>query len=544
MKPSFLLGITLVGLWAGVGSATDLEFETVPGDKTGLKAALETWYDVEMMRQGGPGKQSHGWWPWGLRACDFDNDGALDLVASHHGVPRSIVLKSRFKETGKLHFANVTADLGLDHRDLPGADDRPWIWDFDGDGWLDIAGFSDESPAVSAWNVGGKKFVSTGKPFFSPLSHPREIVDLNGDGYLDVDGGAKGQWFYVPATRTFQRDPKPRFDLPAGVPPDLVEALAIHKKSNRFFSLEYWTHAVLGYDTLGYDPRPIDLDGDGRNDVVVHGSGGYGAVYLGRYLLRTADDRLIERTKELGLPAAGAPILIDDLTGDGRPEILIAGEKDSGLYLNDGAGKFTRADGKLTAFLTRRGPYLLRAYRTDLDNDGRPDLVLSNPRLGLAGVFQNRGNGDFTQTLALGGCWDNNPIVIADLDNDGRTDLAIGGSANPAVRAKEITIYLNRTKDAGNFIKIAPRMPAPNPFAVGAVVEVFRAGDLDRKGALPILVEKAHSDATPVHAGLGQGGTCDLRVTFPGGKVVTASGVAANTRVTVDRETAKVKSKK
>lgn len=305
------------------------------------------------------------------------------------------MLKSLFKETGKLGFANVTADLGLDNRELPGADDRPWIWDFDGDGWLDIAGFSDESPAVSAWNVGGKKLVSTGNPLFSPLSHPREILDLNGDGYLDLDGGAKGQWFYEPKSRTFRHDANPRFEPPAGVPSGLADALAVHKKANRFFSLDYWTHALHGYDTLGYDPRPIDLNGDGRSDVVVHGSGGYGAVYLGRYLLREADSKLSDRTKELGLPEAGAPILVDDLTGDGRPEILIAGEKDSGLYVND----------------------------------------------------------------------------------DGRMDLAIGGSANSATPAKEITIYLNSTKGAGNHIRVEPRMPAPNPFAVGAVVEV---GDHDR----------------------------------------------------------------
>jgi hypothetical protein len=300
---------------------------------------------------------------------------------------------------------------------------------------------------------------------------------------------------------------------------------------------------VVGYDTLGYDPRPIDLNGDGRNDVVVLGSGGYGAVYLGRYLLHGADGKLSDRTKELGLPEAGVPILIGDLSGDGKPEILIAGEKDSGLYINDGTGKFTRADGKLTAFLTRRGPYLLRAYRVDFDHDSLPDLVLSNPRLGLAGVFQNRGQGDFTQVLALSGCWDANPIVIADLDNDGRMDLAIGG-ANSATRTKEITLYLNRTKDAGDYVKVEPRMPAPNPFAVGAVVEVFRAGDLLKKSALPILVEKAHPDATPVHAGLAKGETCDLRVTFPSGRVVTAVGVSANTRVTVDHESAKATPRK
>ncbi len=532
-------GIAAMLSIAANGFAADVEFEIVPADKSGLKAILETWYDSEMVRQGGPGKQSHGWWPWGLRGIDFNNDGAIDLIASHHGVPRSIVMKSHFKESGKIAFANVTTELGLDNRQLPGADDRPWIWDFDGDGWLDIAGFSDESPAVSAWNVGGKKFVSSGKPFFTPLSHPREIVDLNGDGYLDVDGGSTGQFYYVPETRAFRRDTKPRFAIPDGMPPSLVEELQAIKKATRFFSLEFWTHAVIGYDTLGYDPRPIDLDGDGLHDVVVQGSAGYGGHYLGRYLLRTADGKLFDRTKEMGLPPGGAPIMIEDLTGDGRPEILIAGEKDSGLYVNDGAGKFKRVECKLTDFLTKRGPYLLRAYRVDLDNDGRPDLVVSNPRLGLAAVFQNRGNGELAPLFSLNDCWDNNAIVIADLDNDGRMDFAIGGGGGTN-RTKSITLYMNRTKGSGNYVRVAPRMPAPNPYAVGAVIEVFRAGDLGKEGVRPILSEKAHADATPVHVGLGQGQTCDVRVTFPGGNVVTASGVAANSRVTVDRETAKV----
>jgi len=518
--------------------ADDIQFEVLSAEKTGIKPIFERWYDDEMKRQGGPGKESHGWWPWGLRAFDFNKDGKLDLIASHHGIPRSIVLQSMKAEPGQFRFVDATKDLGVEHRDLPGADDRPWIWDFDGDGWLDIAGFSDESPPPSAWNVGGKQFTSTKKSIFGSLAHPREVIDLNGDGYLDVDGGGKGQWLYDPKKRTFSHDPKPRFARPEGFPAEILPALEEHKKTNRFFALEILTHANLGYDTLGYDARPIDLNGDGQTDAVVQGSGGYGATYLGRYLIRSKDNKLVDRTKELGLPESGAPILIDDLTGDGRPEILVAGEKDSGLYLNDGKGQFKRVDNALTKFLVRRGPYLLRAYQVDLDNDGRRDLVVSNPRLGAAGVFHNRGNGDFSQVLNLTGCWDSNPIAIADLDGDGRMDMVVGGSTGKDYK-KEITIYLNKTANSGNHIKVSPRMPAPNPYAVGAVVEVFRAGELDKKEARPLLVEKAHTDATPVHAGLEKAEKCDVRVTFPGGKVLTARGVKANAEFVADAATVK-----
>ncbi len=541
MKCSLLVVIFgfLAGIYPHSAAAADVEFEAVPGEKSGLRSAMVQWFDLEMKRQGGPGKESHGWWPWGVRVFDFDRDGALDIIASHHGVPRSIILRSHFKKDGELRFSNATADLGLDNRDLPGADDRPWIWDFDGDGWLDIAGFSDESPAVSAWNSQGKKFQSTRKPLFTPLSHPREVLDLNGDGYLDLDGGAKGKWIYVPETRTFRHDPAPRFAKPKELPPELVQSLEAHRKTNRFFAVDYWTHTPLGYDTLGYDPRPIDLDGDGRGDVVAQGSGGYGAVYLGRYLFRNADGSLTDRTKERGLPESGAPILVEDLTGDGRPEILIAGEKESGFYLNDGAGRFTRVPGKLTDFLTRRGPYLLRAYRADLDNDGRLDLIVSNPRLGSAAVFQNSGNGAFKEILTLKGCWDSNPIVVADLDNDGRVDLVVGGSAGKESKT-DITIYRNVTKSSGHYLKIVPRMPAPNPFGVGAIVEVFGPGELDMPNARPYFVEKAHADGTPVHVGLGERTACDVRITFPGGKVVSTRSVAADQVVTIDRDAGKI----
>src|SRR5690606_10415033 len=124
--------------------AGEIVFETLDSGATGIAPIMQAWYDAEMELQGGPGK-SHGWWPWGLRAFDYDGDGDFDLIASHHGTPRSIIIKSLFKETGKMQFADAMPELGLSNRDMPGADDRPWIWDIDGDGWLDFVGLSDET---------------------------------------------------------------------------------------------------------------------------------------------------------------------------------------------------------------------------------------------------------------------------------------------------------------------------------------------------------------------------------------------------------------
>ena len=59
----------------------------------------------------------------------------------------------------------------------------------------------------------------------------------------------------------------------------------------------------------------------------------------------------------------------------------------------------------------------------------------------------------------------------------------------------------------------------------------------------PIVVEKAHCDATPVHAGLGNAKTCDLRVSFPGGRSVVARGIAANAQVLADLTSGRIRPK-
>lgn len=121
-----LISALQVFLSTSAALAEGIFFQPVGDEETQLRMIMQTWHDEELQRQGGE-FVSHGWWPWGLRAFDYDRDGDLDLIASHHGKPGSTILKSHFRETGKLRFTNATRELGIDSRDLPGADDRPWI---------------------------------------------------------------------------------------------------------------------------------------------------------------------------------------------------------------------------------------------------------------------------------------------------------------------------------------------------------------------------------------------------------------------------------
>jgi len=513
-----------VGLLAAPAAGWGAEgvgFEVLSPEQTGIRAIMQAWHDEELKRQGGKFR-SHGWWPWGLTAFDFDNDGDLDLLPTHHGTPRGRLLKSLLKETGKLTFVNVTKDMGIDSRDLPIADGKPWVWDFDGDGWLDIAGFSDESKPRSLFNVGGKKFAVIAGFTFHPISHPGELVDLNGDGWPDLTARRRGRSFqclYDPKGRTFQKKTA-EAKLPPEVPADVAELFAEAKKlkKNRFLNVRC--------------ERRYDLNGDGRRDLIVSGIGAYGADTLARYCLADAKGGCADKTAEIGLPPAGAPSLVRDLNGDGAVDVVVAVGDRAGVYLNDGKGRFTVRDGDLKKFLQTRDPYFLRTFPVDLDNDGDADLVVSSPRRGREEVHENLGAGRFRRVLRARG-WDSDPIAICDINDDGLMDVVIGGGAKAHKTA--INVYLNRTPSPGNFCRICPRMESPNPYAVGALVEAFQAGQMGRKDAVPLLVEKAHPDATPVHLGLGKAKAFDLRVTFPGKppKVVERKAVQACRRLTV-----------
>lgn len=153
--------------------------------------------------------------------------------------------------------------------------------------------------------------------------------------------------------------------------------------------------------------------------------------------------------------------------------------------------------------------------------------MISNARGGAEEVYENQGGGKFKLLLQARG-WDD-PIAIGDFNNDGLLDLAVGSPGDT------ITIYLNQTTQPGRSVDLYPRMEKPNPFAVGARVEVFRAGELGKAGAKPFWVEKAHADGTPIHVGMGSATKFDLRVIYPGKIPVTVEkqGVEVKQRLRV-----------
>ncbi len=523
----------------GAASAADISFQEVSGAESGLQKIMQDWKADEFKKQNG-NFGSHGWWPWGLTAFDYDNDGDIDLLPAHHGKPGSILIKSEFSESGKLSFKNVTSEL-TDQK-LPGADKKPKIWDFNGDGFLDISGWSDEAKRPPSFlNMGGKSLKKLDF-VFHPISHHKDeqVRDLNGDGYLDFAGVHRGRDLskvWDPAANTFVKWGKVKQKPAPKVPQEFLDYFAELKKKmappSKRHPKGYLANRFLGVKYL----TDYDINSDGHMDVVAQSTTAYGWDLPAAYFLNDGKGNYVDKTEELGLPKEGSPVFIKDVTGDGLVDLFIIKKGHAGFYMATKEGKFVKPENAdLNANLKEGDSYMHKFFPVDFDSDGDYDLVISLPRSGRESIYENKGNGQFKLIMKFSG-WDSEPIAICDINNDGLVDIAVGGSGTKAKRSSkknaDITIFINNTKTDNNYCNIYPTMPAPNPYAVGAKITAYPAGKMDVKGAVPIVDQAAYPDASPVRVGLGSATEFDLRVTFPDGTVREFKKVKASSKLKV-----------
>ena len=146
------------------------------------------------------------------------------------------------------------------------------------------------------------------------------------------------------------------------------------------------------------------------------------------------------------------------------------------LYLNGGAGQFTRTT--LAAVVPLAHPRLAVG---DLDNDGAPDLVLTGlaPTGPTTQVYFQVPGGQVTPGQTLAGVWGGD-VVLGNMDADNDLDLIATGQTHPT-DTSALATYFWPNNGGGNFVT------GVNTGVLGMRQCQFQLADMDGNGSLDLM---------------------------------------------------------
>jgi len=187
--------------------------------------------------------------------------------------------------------------------------------------------------------------------------------------------------------------------------------------------------AGLSNQTGGLNIIQTDFNNDGCKDILIL-RGGWEWARRKSLLRNNCNGTFTDVTRESGLmePARSTQTAVwTDIDNDGKLDLVIGNENAPlQLFLNKGDGTFV--DIAESAGVNKTG-FVKAVVATDYDNDGYPDLYVSTFR-GQHFLYHNNHDRTFTDVTQQAGVTEQGPTFGAwffDYDNDGWPDLFVAG---------------------------------------------------------------------------------------------------------------------
>jgi len=188
--------------------------------------------------------------------------------------------------------------------------------------------------------------------------------------------------------------------------------------------------------------RIRDLDGDGKLDVVLlNAASGTVSVLLNRGNGALGPESVFPVDVTHIRDYSSGDLAIADFDGDGAADLVVTYQPVGAVTLlrNTGNGRFDPPRQLLAQPVDSlsRSLWLQPVSAADLDGDGRPEILIAGDREGGSGertgrltVFRNLGGGNFgpPEDYAIGPYAAS--IVVGDLNDDGKTDIVAATSLN------------------------------------------------------------------------------------------------------------------
>ncbi len=273
------------------------------------------------------------------------------------------------------------------------------------------------------------------------------VADVNGDGKLDVItanlndsvsyllGNGDGT-LGAPLMLSTGAGSAPRaIAVSGGVMPNLIVADFGTNQVGVFLNNGNSTFKAQRTLATGAGPDSVavaDLNHDGLADIVVGNStDSTVGVFLGEAEGLIGLTGLLFKAQQT-FPAGVNPqdVLVADLNGDGKPDLIANDAYGKGVALLTGNG-----DGTFGApIISPTAPGLYSVALADVNGDGIPDLLGADGN-GNIGLMLGDGNGTFQdeQSFVLTGTYVSE-TTVADMNGDGRPDVIVADFLNSTVQ--------------------------------------------------------------------------------------------------------------
>lgn len=435
----------------------------------------------------------------GVAVFDCNGDGYDDMLLAGGDSPASL-----FVNEGTEDVSFRTADL----MELVGTTGA-YPLDFDSDGLLDLmvlrvgenlalrnAGNCNFSLANTEWGIdGGDRWTTA---FSATWEHGKDWPTLAFGNYVD------------------RKDPDGPFEA--------CDVNELHRHDGSGYKKSLLEPGFCALSMLF-----SDWNRDGTQDLRVSNDRHYYVSGGSEQMWAMPDLKLMDGEGWKPFSIWGMGIASRDLTGDGRPEVVLTSMGDQLMQIATETG-YKAAPFTIGSYAHR--PYVgddgrpstgWHAQFGDVDNDGLPDLFIAKGNVdqmpGMAtkdpnNLLMQRSDGTFEEKGDVAGIASlvrSRGAALADFNRDGLLDLVVVN------RRASAELYQNVTKDAGHWISVELRQSGGNSRVVGAWVEVETALG---KSTDEVTSGGGHVGGTSgrLHFGLGKADSARLRVIWPDGQ--------------------------
>lgn len=237
-----------------------------------------------------------------------------------------------------------------------------------------------------------------------------------------------------------------------------------------------------------------DINDDGKPDVVVCNF----ALNTISVFKNISKAGLIMFEARIDISTGNGPYecLLHDINGDGKPDLMVLNSQENSMsiFKNESAGGQITF-GLKTDFQTGNNPRSIAAG--DLNNDGKPDIIVGNNGYGGISLFKNTGIAQNISLETVPGIYAGGSVIgvsIADYNNDGKPDISTTSDYD------KITVLKNTSKyGAISFDEINIQAG----FSPGSIT----SGDLDGDGLIDIVAVNQGNNNFSVYKNSGTNGS-------------------------------------